>query len=250
MAQALGVDVGGTGIKAAVVDLSTGELVTERVRVETPKGGKPGPVVETIAGLVSDAKWEGDLGVAFPAVIRGGVAFSAANVDKHWIGTDVAALVQEAVGVKPTVLNDADAAGLAEIRHGAGLNVGGVVLVLTLGTGIGSALFVDGTLVPNTEFGHLELDGHDAERKAAELAREREDLSWKQWAHRGRALPQTRRQPALAGPDPARRRRVSKVSEKWLPFIDVRPPVQPASLRNEAGIVGAAMATADPVAGR
>ncbi|GAA1717639.1 ROK family protein [Fodinicola feengrottensis] len=249
MAQALGVDVGGTGIKAAVVDLSTGELVTERVRVETPKGGKPGPVVETIAGLVSDAKWEGDLGVAFPAVIRGGVAFSAANVDKHWIGTDVAALVQEAVGVKPTVLNDADAAGLAEIRHGAGLNVGGVVLVLTLGTGIGSALFVDGTLVPNTEFGHLELDGHDAERKAAELAREREDLSWKQWAHRVEHY--LKHVDSLLWPDLILLGGgVSKVSEKWLPFIDVRPPVQPASLRNEAGIVGAAMATADPVAGR
>ncbi|WP_163504728.1 polyphosphate--glucose phosphotransferase [Fodinicola acaciae] len=249
MAQAFGVDVGGTGIKAAVVDLDSGQLVTERVRVETPKGGKPKPVVETIAGLVADAKWDGPLGVAFPAVIRHGVAHSAANVDKHWIGTDVAQLVEDATKVRPTVLNDADAAGLAEIRHGAGAGVDGVVLVLTLGTGIGSALFVDGTLVPNTELGHLELDGHDAERKAAELAREREGLSWKQWAHRVEHY--LKHVDALLWPDLVLLGGgVSKVADKWLPYIDVRPPVKPASLRNEAGIVGAAMATADPVAGR
>lgn len=249
MAQAFGVDVGGTGIKAAVVDLDSGDLVTERVRVETPKGGKPGPVVETIAGLVSDAKWDGPLGVAFPAVIRGGVAYSAANVDKHWIGTDVAKLVEDATKLRPTVLNDADAAGLAEMRHGAGAGVEGVVLVLTLGTGIGSALFVDGTLVPNTELGHLELDGHDAEKKAAELAREREGLSWKQWAHRVEHY--LKHVDGLLWPDLILLGGgVSKVADKWLPYIDVRPPVKPASLRNEAGIVGAAMATADPVAGR
>lgn len=248
MARAFGIDVGGTGIKAAVVDTDTGELVTPRTKVDTPKGGKPGPMIEAMAGLVAEHDWTGPIGVAFPTVIRAGVAHTAANIDKSWIGMDVAAAVADATGVRPTVLNDADAAGLAEMRHGAGIGVAGVVLVLTLGTGIGSALFVDGKLVPNTELGHLELDGHDAETRAAESAKVREDLSWKHWAHRVQKY--LRHVDWLFWPELILLGGgVSKSSEKWLGYVDIRPPVQPAKLRNEAGIIGAAMATVDAAGG-
>jgi len=250
VAQGFGIDIGGSGIKAAPVDLETGQLTAERVRVPTPAGGEPGPVLAVVGGLVADAGWDGPLGLTFPAVIQRGVALTAANVSREWIGTDVVSSVRETTGLVATVLNDADAAGLAEVRHGAARGVDGVVLVLTLGTGIGSALFVDGRLVPNTELGHLELDGHDAETRAAESAREREGLSWEEFAPRLQRY--LRHVDALLWPDLiVLGGGASKKADKWLPLLDVRPPLRPAELRNTAGIVGAAMAAAEagPVAG-
>ena len=189
------------------------------------------------------------LGITFPAVISHGVARTAANVDSAWVGTDVAALVRERTGREAVVVNDADAAGLAEVRYGAARGVQGTVLVLTLGTGIGSALVRDGRLVPNTELGHLELDGHDAETQASDAARKREDLSWESWARRVEAY--LRHVDALLWPDlVVLGGGVSKKTEKWLHLVDVRPELRPAELLNDAGIVGAALLAAElPAAG-
>jgi polyphosphate glucokinase len=184
------------------------------------------------------------VGVAFPAVVQHGVARTAANISHRWIGMDVRAVMSAATGTPTTVLNDADAAGLAEVRHGAGKGVPGVVLTLTLGTGIGSGLFTDGVLVPNTEFGHLEIGGHDAETRASEGAREREHLSWPEWA--ARLEHYLRRVDALLWPDlVVLGGGASKKADRWLPLLDVRPTLTPAALRNAAGIVGAAMACAE-----
>ncbi|PZS33419.1 MAG: polyphosphate glucokinase [Pseudonocardiales bacterium] len=242
--RALGIDIGGTGIKGAVVDLDTGQLATERYRVPTPVPSTPQNVSKVIHEMVTRHGWSGPVGAAFPAVIRGGVARSAANVDPSWIGTDVDALFTEVTNCPVTVMNDADAAGVAEVRAGAAKDVPGVVLLLTLGTGIGSALFIDGHLVPNTELGHLELQGVDAETRAAASAREREGLSWKHWAsrlqhylkHLEHVLPPDLF--VLGGG-------VSKTPDKWLPYLHVETPVVIASLRNNAGIVGAAMVAHD-----
>jgi polyphosphate glucokinase len=241
VAQAFGLDIGGTGIKGAVVDVESGELAGERVRMLTPQPSTPEAVAQVAVEVVRSVGWDGPIGATFPAVIVDGVARTAANVDKSWIGTDVAEVLGAAVGSPAVVLNDADAAGLAEINHGAARDEPGTVLVLTLGTGIGSALFRDGLLVPNTEFGHVELDGHVAERRASEQAKERHDWSWEEWAERlqhylrhiDRLL--SPRLVVLGGG-------ASKKADKWLPQIDVRPELRPAALRNVAGIVGAAMA--------
>jgi polyphosphate glucokinase len=239
-----GVDIGGTGIKAAPVRLDTGEPAGERVRVLTPRGAEPEAVCAVVAELVAGAGWRGPVGVAFPAVVQHGIARTAANVSKRWIGLDVAELMSAAVGAPVTVLNDADAAGLAEVRHGAGRGVPGVVLTLTLGTGIGSGLFSDGTLVPNTELGHLEIDGHDAETRASEAAREREGLGWAEWA--GRLEHYLRRLDALLWPDLViLGGGASKKADRWLPLLDVRPALTVAALRNAAGVVGAAIACAE-----
>ena len=248
--RALGIDISGTGIKGAVVDLDAGQLVTERYRVPTPQPSTPSNVAKVIDELVRLHSWRGSVGAAFPAVIKSGVARSAANVDKSWIGTDVDALFTEVTGCSVTVMNDADAAGVAEVRFGVAQGVPGVVLLLTLGTGIGSALFIDGRLVPNTELGHLELDGHDAERRAAASAREREDLSWREYAARlQRYLEHVER---LFTPDLfVFSGGISKRPEKWLPHIQISTPVKIAELRNNAGIVGAALTAfeADTAAG-
>lgn len=239
--QAFGVDIGGSGIKGAVVDLDTGELVTERERIPTPEPSTPDAVAEVVGQLVSTAKWKGSVGATFPAIIKHGVARSAANVDKSWIGTDVDAIFTAATGCDVIVLNDADAAGYAEVRYGAAQGVDGVVVVLTFGTGIGSGVFLDGKLVPNTELGHLEIDGHDAEHKAAASAREREELSWSKWA--GRVEHYLRRVEALFTPDLfVIGGGVSKKADKWLPEIAIDTPIKPAQLKNDAGIVGAALA--------
>lgn len=244
MTVGFGVDIGGTGIKAGTVDLATGQLVGERVRIPTPRGGEPEAVCTVVGELVAGAGWTGPVGVAFPAVIRHGIALSAANIDRRWIGTDVGAAVSAVTGTPVTVLNDADAAGLAEVRHGAGRGVPGVVLTLTLGTGIGSGLFTDGTLVPNTELGHLEIDGHDAETRVSESAREREKLTWEEWAPRFERY--LRRVDLLFWPDLViLGGGGSKKADRWLPLIDVRPALAVAALRNAAGIVGAAIACAE-----
>jgi polyphosphate glucokinase len=244
--EAFGIDIGGSGIKAAIVDIRTGELVSPRTRIATPRPSTPEAVAEVVAKLVSDAGWSGPVGATFPAVIQHGVARSAANVDPSWIGTDVDAVFTKATpsASDVSVLNDADAAGIAEARFGAAKDVPGVVILLTFGTGIGSALLYNGTLVPNTELGHLELDGHDAEKRAAASVREEEKLSYKDWAKRvDRYMRHVER---LFTPDLfVVGGGVSKDADKWVPRLTVKTPVKPAELLNNAGVVGAAIAAAE-----
>lgn len=238
---AFGIDIGGSGIKGAPVDLAKGEFSAPRVRIPTPQPATPAAVAATVAEVVDSFHLPADLpiGVTFPAVIQHGVARSAANVDDSWIGTDVTAVVAAATGRRALAVNDADAAGYAETLYGAAKDRPGVVLVVTLGTGIGSCLVVDGTLVPNTELGHLEIDGHDAESRAADSAREREGLDWAQWAARLQRY--FRVAEDLFWPDLiVVGGGVSKKHASFLPLLDLRTPIVPAELRNAAGIVGAA----------
>lgn len=239
-----GVDIGGTGIKGAPVDLDRGELSDDRFKVPTPHPATPEAVVEGVHEVVAHFGHTGPLGVTFPGVVVDGTTRTAANVDKGWVGVDAGKLLGERLGQPVVVLNDADAAGVAEMTFGAGRGRGGVVLMLTLGTGIGSALFVDGRLVPNTELGHLELHGHDAEKRASVKAREDEDLSWEHWAHRLKkylAHVEMLFSPSLFVIGGG----VSRKSEKFLPYIDgISAEIVPAQLQNSAGIVGAAMAAA------
>lgn len=238
----LGIDVGGSGIKGAPVDLDKGEFAAERVRIDTPQDSTPQNVVDIIAEVAQTFGGQtGDrpIGVTVPAVVTHGVVRSAANIDTSWIDTDAAELLRERLGRPVTVLNDADAAGVAEMQFGAGHGVSGTVLLATLGTGIGTALFVDGVLVPNTELGHLELDGHDAESRAANSARKSEDLSWQDWAVRLQRY--FAHVEALLWPDLIIiGGGVSKKAEKFLPLLDLRTKVIPAQLQNDAGIIGAA----------
>ncbi|KIF03540.1 polyphosphate glucokinase, partial [Streptomyces sp. RSD-27] len=241
--QIFGVDIGGTGIKGAPVDLDRGEPAQERHKVLTPHPATPEGVAGGVVEVVRNFSWDGPIGVTFPGVVTHGVTRTAANVDKAWIGLDAASLFSERLGGRPvTVLNDADAAGVAEMTYGAGRGVPGTVLLLTLGTGIGSALFRDGRLVPNTELGHLELKGHDAETRASVKAKEDGDLSWERWARRlERYLAHVE---MLFSPDLfILGGGVSRKPEKFLPLIqNVRAEIVPAELQNNAGIVGAAMA--------
>jgi polyphosphate glucokinase len=246
MTQAFGIDIGGTGIKGAVVDVRSGELATERKRIKTPQPATPEAVAEVVAKLVADADWHGDVGATFPAVIKHGVAQSAANVDPSWIGTDVDRVFTEVVSGagEVIVLNDADAAGIAEARFGAAKGVRGVVIMLTFGTGIGSALLMDGVLVPNTELGHLELDGHDAESRAAASVRDEHGMSYKAWAHRVNHYMQHVER--LFTPDLfVVGGGISKNADKWVPLLELNTPVEPAQLLNNAGIVGAAIAVVE-----
>ena len=242
--QGLGVDIGGSGIKGGLVDLDQGLLIGERLRIETPQPALPDPVCAVVAEIVDSFGWTERVGVTFPGVLKKGVARTAANVDKSWIGTNVAAGVEALVPGTVETLNDADAAGLAEMRYGAGRDRDGVVLMLTFGTGIGSALFVDGYLVPNTEFGHIQVDGEDGERRASAAARDREDLSYPEWARRvDRYLDVLE---ASVWPDLIIvGGGVSKKAHKWVPLLSTRTPVVPAELLNDAGIVGAALAAAE-----
>ncbi|MGY1644337.1 polyphosphate--glucose phosphotransferase [Geodermatophilus sp. SYSU D00703] len=241
-----GVDIGGSGIKGCVVDLDKGELQGERLRIETPQPALPQPVYDVVAHIVRYFDWTGRIGVTFPGVLKHGVAHTAANVDKTWLGTDVAAGLDAVLPDGVQTLNDADAAGLAEMRYGAGRDKSGVVLMLTFGTGIGSALFTDGVLVPNTEFGHIQVDGEDGEKRASAAARDREDLSWSQWAKRvDRYLDVLE---AGVWPDLVIvGGGVSKKAHKWVPLLSTRTPVVPAQLLNDAGIVGAALAAEERI---
>lgn len=240
-----GIDIGGTGIKGAMVDLDNGELAADRVRIPTPQPATVDAVLDTVVAVGSEAGWDGPIGCTFPGIVRGGVVGSAANVDDSWIGVDLAAQVQERIGHRAAVLNDADAAGLAEMRFGAGRGRDGVVLVVTLGTGIGSALFIDGTLVPNTELGHLELGGHNAESRAASSARDREELSFKKWAKK-RLQPYFTHVERLFSPDLfIVGGGISKKADKYLPLLDLQAEIVPAELLNQSGIVGAATACAE-----
>jgi polyphosphate glucokinase len=239
----LGVDVGGSGIKGATVDLATGDLTQERLRIETPRPATPEAVAAVVAEVVSHFRGElgdGPIGVTIPGVVTGGVVRTAANIDPSWIGTDIDALLTQRLGRPVHVVNDADAAGVAEARFGAARDARGLVLVSTLGTGIGTALLLDGQLVPNSELGHLEIDGHDAERRAASSAREDEGLSWEEWATRLQryyGVVEDLLWPSLIVVGGG----VSKKSEKFLPLLHLRAPIVPAALRNQAGIVGAAV---------
>lgn len=236
----LGIDIGGTGIKGAPVDLETGELQGERFRLLTPKPATPEAVASTVAEIVKHFGYHGMVGCTFPGVVKHGVIQTAANVDKAWIGTDARSTFEDATGSTFTVTNDADCAGVAEMRLGAGVGRKGVVIVVTLGTGIGTAVFHDGVLIPNTELGHLEIRGKDAERRAADSARERKKLDWKEWAKRvDEYLDHLE---SLMWPDLIIiGGGVSKKSEKFLPLLTPRCEVVPAKLLNEAGIVGGAL---------
>lgn len=239
--NAFGLDIGGSGIKGAPVDMDTGALAGERIKINTPKPATPEAIVGTAVEVVSQSGWDGPVGCGFPAVIKDGVAQTAANIDKAAIGFDFRRRLEEELGSTVSLVNDADAAGLAEMRWGAGRGVEGVVLMMTLGTGIGTALFIGGYLVPNTELGHIELHGDDAEIYAADAARKRDDLDWKEYA--GRLDEYVRTIEALLWPD-----RIiigggiSKKSEKFIPRLTARTEIVPAQMFNEAGIAGAALA--------
>lgn len=240
MLSILGIDIGGSGIKGAPVNVMSGELLAARERIPTPQPSTPKAVAGAVRQLCEHFSWQGPVGCTFPAIIRGGVALSAANVDKGWIGTNVEQLLARETGLPVRVLNDADAAGLAEARFGAGRGQQGVVLLLTLGTGIGSALLHDGHLVPNTELGHLEFRGKELEHYASDKVREDEDLSWKKWGER--LSDSLRYLDGLFSPELfIVGGGVSKKSEKFLPLSGLKTPVKPAELRNQAGMVGAAL---------
>lgn len=245
----LGVDIGGTGMKAAPVDLEAGDFAAERVREPTPQPATPQAVADALARVVSSfPASDAPVGVTMPGIVRHGVVHSAANIDQGWIGTDADALFTETLGRAVHVVNDADAAGLAEVTYGAARGRSGLVLVTTLGTGIGSALVNDGQLVPNSELGHLELDGHVAEHRAANSAREREELTMAAWAERLTRF--YRHLERLFSPDLfVVGGGVSKRSEEFLPLLEIDTEVVPATLLNRAGIVGAAL-EADRAAGR
>ena len=239
-AHAIGVDIGGTGIKGAPVDLDAGAFTAERIRIPTPQPATPAAVAAIVKEIVTKLDAPGTIGLTLPSVVLDGVVKTAANIDQEWIGTDAKALFEEAIGRPVGVVNDADAAGIAEMRFGAGKDRHGVVLLVTLGTGIGSALFVDGTLVPNTELGHLPLHHGDAEDWAAESVREDDDLSWKEWGQRLSdyvELVEKLLWPNLIIIGGG----VSRKSEKFRPHVRARTEVVPAQLLNDAGNVGAAL---------
>jgi polyphosphate glucokinase len=235
----LGIDIGGTGIKGALVDVEKGELVVERFRIDTPQPATPNAVAATVAEIVKHFNYQGTVGCTFPAVVRHGIVYSAANVDKTWIETNADKLFEEATGCRVHVMNDADAAGVAEMAFGAGKGHKGVVFMLTFGTGIGSALFTNGVLVPNTELGHMELEGKEVEPRMSEKARETLELSWSKWARRvTKYLNYLER---LFSPDLfIIGGGLSKKSDKFFPLLEVKTPIVTAQLLNEAGIVGAA----------
>ena len=241
--HALGIDIGGSGIKAAPVDVATGKMAAPRQKVATPRPALPDDIAGVVKQLTTSFSWSGPVGITFPGVVIDGVTRTAANLDPSWIGMDAAALFGKATGDPVRVLNDADAAGVAEMTFGAGVGETGTVLMLTFGTGIGSALFTRGVLVPNTEFGHIEIHGHDAETRASERAKELHDLSWGKWA--GRVDEYLQHIEALLSPHLIIvGGGISKQSDKWVPRLSgIRARIVPAVLLNDAGIVGAAMAT-------
>ncbi|TDC95102.1 ROK family protein [Saccharopolyspora aridisoli] len=245
-ARGFGVDIGGSGVKGSPVDIDAGVLAEERLRLPTPQPSTPDAVADAVAEIVEKFAWTGPVGITLPCVIKEGTALTAANIDKGWIGTDAQALFAERLGRsrdEVVVLNDADAAGVAEMKAGAGVGHEGQVVVLTFGTGIGSAMFIDGKLVPSTEFGHIEVDGHDGESQAAASVKDDLELSYEEWAPRVTRYIQSLEKfiwPDLiiAGGG------VSRKGHKWIPLLETRTPVVAAALRNDAGIVGAAMASA------
>ncbi len=240
---AIGIDIGGTGIKGALVNIKKGELASERLRVETPPGGRPDDIAEVVRELITALdpnRVAGAIGICFPAVVQHGVTKSAANVSKEWIGLDADKLFTGVIGKPVHLINDADAAGVAEMKFGVGRKFKGLVMVTTLGTGIGTAMFIDGQLVPNTELGHIEIDGVDYETKAAFSAKERENLDWRQWAARLQTY--YSKLENLFTPDLfVVGGGVSKEHEDFLPLLRLQTAIVPAKLKNTAGIIGAAL---------
>jgi polyphosphate glucokinase len=237
----LGVDIGGTGIKGAPVDVRRGALTTERVRLLTPESKKPDDMLDVIADIVGRFEAPSSIGVTFPGVVTGGIIRTAANLDKSWIGVDLAALVFARFGVHVAAINDADAAAVAEGAFGAAKGVRGLVILLTFGTGVGSGMLLDGKLVPNTELGHLEMNGKDAEKQVAEVVREKKKMSWKKWAEPANqylALVDELLAPDLIVIGGG----IDRLQDKWLPLLSARAPIKVATLGNNAGIVGAGMA--------
>jgi polyphosphate glucokinase len=236
----LGIDVGGSGIKGAPVNTKTGQLLAERVRIKTPKHAEPQPVAEVVNEVAQAFDWKGPIGIGFPAPIKSGIAMMAANISEAWVGRNAEQLFTDATGCACKVGNDADVAGMAEMAFGAGKDRRGTVIMLTLGTGIGTAIFHNGSLLPNTEFGHLEIDGREAESDASDAARQRDDLSWKKYAKRLNKYLITME--GLFWPDLfIVGGGISKKHEKFLPLLTLQTEVLPAQFQNEAGIVGAAL---------
>jgi polyphosphate glucokinase len=239
--EILGIDIGGTGIKGAPVDTVKGKLLTERHRIATPQPATPKAVIKTVGKIVEHFEWQGLIGCTFPAIIKDGVTHSAANVDNAWIGYEAEKALRQQTGCSLTLINDADAAGLAEMAFGAGRDHQGVVFVLTLGTGIGTAIFLDGELLPNTELGHLEFNGREAEKWAAESVRKEKNLKWREWAERVNTY--LSHLEFLFSPDMfIIGGGVSKKFDKYEPYLTTQALTVPAQLRNNAGIIGAAMA--------
>ena len=243
-AHGFGIDIGGTGIKGALVDLRDGSLISDRFRLDTPKPSTPAAVATTVAAVAGQVHYQGPVGVTFPGVVMHGTVETAANVDTSWVGTSLIDTLAPVLPGPVTGLNDADAAGLAEVRYGAGEDRPGLVIMVTLGTGIGTALIHDGVLVPNAELGHMEVDGHDAESRASVAARERRGLTWEQWARKVQKY--LRQLEKLLWPELfILGGGVSKRPDKWFDLIDTRTPRVIAKLANNAGIVGAALAAAE-----
>lgn len=246
--HAFGIDIGGSGVKGAAVDLATGELVHERIKVLTPHPSTPNAVAEAVAKVVAQAGWDGPVGITMPSVVIGGLIRTAANIDKTWIGTDARALFSTALGGREvSVLNDADAAGLAEDRYGAAKDLDGLVVLLTFGTGIGSAVMYNGVLVPNSELGHIEVGGREAEHRAAASVKDRLGLTYPQWAEEVSEVLVTLENlfwpnVFVAGGG------ISRDYQEWIPLLTNRTPVVAADLKNTAGIVGAAMAVSAGIA--
>ncbi|WP_214106751.1 polyphosphate--glucose phosphotransferase [Acrocarpospora catenulata] len=240
--KVLGIDIGGTGIKGAPVETRTGKLVAERCRIPTPQPATPDAVAGVVQQIIDHFGWTRRVGITFPGVIVDGEIRTAANVDRSWVGLEGAAVF----GKEAHLLNDADAAGIAETTFGAGKGHDGVILMLTFGTGIGSALFTGGKLVPNTEFGHLEIRGKEAERRASEIVREHKNLSWSDWSERVQEY-LTHMERLLSPNLIIIGGGASKKSDKFLPHLKTRAPIVPATLLNEAGIVGAALAATEPI---
>jgi polyphosphate glucokinase len=245
--RGFGIDVGGSGIKGGIVDMDTGQLIGERVKLLTPQPATPTAVAKTIAEVVNAFGWTGPLGVTYPGVVTHGIVQTAANVDKAWIGSNARDIISaELNGQDVIVLNDADAAGLAEEHYGAGKGQSGLVVLLTFGTGIGSAVIHNGTLIPNTEFGHLEVGGKEAEQRAASSVKEKNDWSYEKWAKQVTKVLVSIENAVwpdlfIAGGG------ISRKAEKWVPLLTNRTPVVAAALLNTAGIVGAAMAATSDV---
>jgi len=242
--EILGIDIGGSGIKGAPVDIERGTLTTKRFRVPTPERSSTAAVVECIQRIVEHFTWNGPIGCTFPSVVKHGVVLTAANIDSDWVGADGAGLIERRTGLPVTLINDADAAGLAEMRFGAGRGNDGVVIMVTLGTGIGVAIFTHGVLLPNTELGHIELNGRDAEEFASDRVRKHEDMSWRTYGQHVNVY--LRRLEGLFWPDLfIIGGGASKKHEKFFSELDLRTKLVPAALLNQAGIVGAALAAAE-----
>ena len=239
--EILGIDIGGSGIKGAPVNTDTGELTVDRHRIPTPQPSTPDAVIDTVGQIVKHFEWDGLVGCTFPAIIKNGVTHSAANVDNSWVGYEAEKNLRQRTGCSLLLTNDADAAGIAEMQLGAGRDHDGLVIVLTLGTGIGSAVFMNGQLVPNTEFGHLEINGKEAEKWAADSVRKRKDLKWRVWAERINTY--LAHLEFIFSPDLfIIGGGVSKKFNKYEQYLTTQAATVPAKLLNEAGIIGAAIA--------